>query len=336
MMLGFFIHGDISASYSDFRTLFAVGASYIIIGHSDMDNSRSHWIYFLIFSLVCNAVSLSVLPSNILIAKFSFPILCIVALVYLCAPRARYLSLALGFALGLYLTVSSFYRQNFLVIALCGAGMVLGILVARDRRGRPQLIPALVFLAAASVSSVFLPSLAARLSVFFRSNEARYIQIISKSRELFAALAGYGGSNTGDQIRVGYLSFIADNAGYFLLPGGLGQKVISGRWRSLWMDPSDIMVGSSLDGGHLFMAAHFGLILSICFVFWFIRKYLINLRKLTISELAFHGSLSIASFVSFIGSSPFSQMSFAIAFGMCLHFLHHYEGSRLIARPSNG
>lgn len=337
MLLGFLLHGDILAAYSDFRCLLALGIAYIgIRKHNDLESVKPYVAYFMLLSLFFNAAALSLLPADLTNAKYSFPVLCLVIAIYVCGTRGWYLVLAACFSIGAYLTVHSFYRQNFAILAICGLAILASLFGNQDRYGRRRYGTAMLFFLGLLASLTYLPIVVAEASVFFRSNEARYIQIIGKSRELFAALSGSGTNNTGDATRIYYLQFIWDHLIYFIPPSGLGQKVLVNQWRSLWMSPSESMIGSSLDGGHLFMAAHFGLIITMIMATTVARQYSNALRSTPLERRPMLVLLGIATLFAFVGSSPFSQMSFASAFGLCLGFLLHPNQGAVTQPPKRG
>jgi hypothetical protein len=322
MMLGFMFHGDFVAAYSDFRCLVAMAFSMILIIRNPMTDQLSKNIAILLFlTLALNAASYVALPALVTTAKFSFPILALLALTYICGSRGWYILMGLGYAVGCYLAVNSFFRQNLAIVALTGIAMIASLFVERKESGAKSHISALTFLGALLAGLSLIPLFVEKLSIYFRSSESRYIQTIGKTREMLAFLSGNGAATSGDSARLAYFKTIGEHFVAFMPPGGLGQKALINQWRSFWMEPSEAIIGSSLDGGHLFIAAHFGLAIGTVLLFWTIARWSKAATSISLRSIPFYLIISAGLILSFFASSPFSQISFAVSFGICLGLL---------------
>ncbi len=322
LFLGFAMHGNFIAAWSDFRCIIALAvAAYFVKTYSDEKSDRYILVALissLIGFLISSRLNLQIMDSSM---KMAFAILAVVGSVYICSRRSWYIGMLAAISIGAILAVESFFRQNYLIMLLCVLSAAFSITANPRLRLINRLYISGVGIAAATFISYLEKYVSAYVLTYFQSSDSRYIHSIGKTREVLAMLSGSGNASQGDAIRLSYFQMIGDNTAEFLLPGGLGQSVLINKWRSLWMPPQETIIGSSLDGGHLYMSAHMGLILSGAIVILLARKWISALASLSIGQLPVFLLSSISVLVFFLFSSPFSQMSLAISFGACVGLL---------------
>jgi hypothetical protein len=325
-----------AAAYADYRCVIVLGGAYYVgrAAMSDVTYSRII-VVFLLLSLLFCSIHPDVGKAVTIVAKYPVAVLSAVVAVYIAAGRGWYLSIVLALLLGTYLAIHSFYRQNFLIMAFAFMIVPTIPLVGLQRSKYRMYMESIGLAVASFLLLALLPTIAARVMLYFRSDESRYVQSVAKTQDLVAFLSGNGAANVGDRVRLEYISFITDHWLYFLLPGGFGQKVLSLQWRSFWMPRNEVMLGSSLDGGHLFLAAHFGILLAGCILFLLGRQWVASFRAAGFARAPALLLLTGASLTFFATSSPFSQMSFAISFGLSVGCLLGYAApERRIAAGS--
>lgn len=319
---GIYFHGDMVAAYTDFRCLFAMYIAFYIT--KNMTHSRFNInliLYLLISNLVFFAFAYYMLPGIHIVEKYAFPIISVILVIYIAGLNGKFLIALLGFAVGIFLTIHSFYRQNFLIMIFCFASMIFAVPAARDPNGKSSKIRGLIFFASLAATTTAIPLVVSASSMFFRSNEGRYIQTIAKTRDLFAAIDGGSYARGADAIRLSYISVIKSHFLEFCLPGGLGQKALTNKWRSFWMPADNIIVGSSLDGLHLYLSAHFGIILTLIISMAYFIKLYPTLRNLRPAEIPVFLLTVVSLLLAIFFSSPTAQFGSAITFGIALAVL---------------
>lgn len=326
-----FTDGDFIAVYADFRCIVLLLITYrLVASHSRLIRHYSinalFWI--VLFSVVGHALYYTLFrgaPSIGESVKAVYPTTGLIFLAAVAQRRQSFLAQALVVSLALFIAVTSFYRANMIIAALLLVAS-LPTLVGRLHAPKPSLSN-LVFVSAAVLAivllSVYFPDISGKLVAFLSADEGRYIQSIGKLNNLFDYFRT-GELGGGDDVRVEYLNFIWDHLDAFLLPSGLGYRAIIGNWGPIWSSTKmNSLSANSIDGFHLYMVAHFGIILSLAFVAQpalRVARYTARIsRGLNgIPQMVYVLALLISMIVS---GNTFSIISSAISFGACLAYL---------------
>ncbi|CAL4869864.1 hypothetical protein MMA231_04156 (plasmid) [Asticcacaulis sp. MM231] len=319
---GVLMHGNFFAAYSDFRATLLLGIFYCVAQKCGKENPRliDFLIVFSVSSIVGNLIYYLFFKSEEYgVVKKAFPVLMFVAAIYL---TTKYRNPLYSFAVilaGSSICVMSLFRTNLAVMVI----MILYYLIFalftlanRSRRGvnyktliQYGLVIATLFL--------FFPALYSVGYEYLASDPTRYNQTIYKLQILVDNIRT---GHSDDPIRAQYPQYIMKNIYYFLMPGGFGQSVLSTHWRSFWMNPRDEIFGSSLDGGYVYLAAHFGIIITCLLLFYLIFRFVkssLNESLVEVSRRVICLAAALVYFATFGGNS-FAQIGMAIGTGLLL------------------
>lgn len=320
-MLGFLFTRDIFAAYSDFRVCLLLGYAISFVARAKTRIIETHVQVALVVSLVATAVYYTFIGRGFSV-KQPFCVTGLLAAVYIAARYRGMLTATALATLGLYMIITSSYRSNFIVgILLVLIFIWMGLFPISEGGIAKKLSDRLNFVLAAIAAQVAAPFGIAYFLEFVRSNPSRYHQTVYKTTEALNALKS-GRADQVDSLRASYIPFIQDNFSAFILPSGLGYKGWNNNWHSMWMPPGSGMFGSSIDGGHLYMALHLGIGLSCVLVAllglrWF--RALFARPSEIVPRLGIIACIGV--FMSAFGGQMFTQVGFGLASGILFGLL---------------
>lgn len=326
LLAGYAFHRQIFAAYGDFRSSLILGVAFFWAkGATQTEGAPGRFSKFLalmcVLALLANAVYYAGF-ATIDSVKQMVPTGIILLGLFLCLRQSGLLMTAVVILISTYLLVTSSYRSNFiLVIFVISAYMVASLYPISQRRlGAARILDRLVLAAGVMALIPALPVLMTAAMNYLRSDPSRYYQSVIKVRQLQDVLRT-GRLYEADPTRAAYPGYIGDHFAEFLLPSGFGHEAIIYKWRSMWTPASEAMAfGNSLDGAHLFLAAHFGLVLgAFLFITVFWQAGWAALRT-SPSEFIIRVLLLAAFGVFFVtfGGHMFAQMGVAIGAGLFL------------------
>lgn len=321
MLIGTAFHHDFIAAYSNFRTCLALGYAFIFA--ADIMNSNPNRVEFLV------QISILALISSIVFYEFLntattpkrlFPVGTLIFLTFVSLKRKSVGFSFLVLAIGAYSCVTSAYRSNLILFGVLAVAQVFALLfpISDVRRGKGRILDRVSLAIGALVSIVAAPLLIQMVMGYLRSDPGRYHQTIYKFQLMFDAIRA-GRPEQADSIRAEYVPYIGRHFLEFLLPSGFGSDAITYDWRSAWTPAEESMgFGASVDGGHVFMAVHFGLFLSAALVIFVAARAVWALPRCSPSEIAIRVLLWLAMGVFFVtfGGHAFAQLPVAIGAGL--------------------
>lgn len=326
--------GDLAAVYADYRCFFLAFLFYKIASScrtDRLDAMTSDMTWLILGLFVGYLFSYLMLPElqydssaaaggSAASVKGIYPVFGLLFLQFV-AIRKESTSLVLfTLALSAYIALTAFYRSGiflFILILIWSVVYIAGN--ATDSHKRVKYIAAflvisgtLIFLNAISFSD-FIYS-------YLTENAGRQSQSVAKLENMALMFSGQAGLGEGDDIRVGYFAFIADHLAGFMLPSGFGHRALIDNWHTLWMPDSYTVIGSnSIDGLHLYIAAHFGILVGLTAFVHLIRKTVFLSRRTPSWSVACHVIVGAEFFLCGISSgNMFSIVPSAIAFGLAL------------------
>lgn len=322
--IGVIFTKDIFATYSDFRACLALGYAASFAQRIKPNILRGFVLDTLMCALLATATFYLIAPSGSLSSKQPFCITGALAAFYLSAKYRNMLYVTAASALTVYLAVTSSFRSNLAIAAILLLLFIwVGLFpITSHQDARKKIQDRIIFIAFAIAAQVFAPLLIAFGIEYINADASRHHQIVYKTAEMMDALkAGHFGRV--DTLRAGYIPYIQENFGEFLLPSGLGYKGWQNNWHSMWSGGSTGIFGSSLDGGHLYLSLHFGIIASTALLFWVGAKWYAALKQARWSETLLRLGLfaQIALFMSAFGGLIFTQLGFALGSGILFGLL---------------
>ncbi len=331
---------NVIASFTDLRCACIIFGFFFLCSSTD-EKVRVNAIYsaiiMVIVSLVSSAIYYRFYPDDDGGVKNYYPsygcFLLAVAAIY---EKKPYLGI-LGFALSLFIAATSFYRSLMFVpviFLLILARNFFRDITARDAQSRRNAYIIGAFFLIAVLSSGLLAN---AIIENFNSSEGAVEQGVTKLNNLFDMLQGKG-LGEGDDLRAEYLSYIGSHVFSFIVPSGFGHKALIGHWGPAWTDETLNQLGaSSLDGMHLFLLCHFGLLLAILIVAHVFVRLSNSLLQTHASTFALR--LIILCFIfgdSFVTASPFALISNAVFCGATLGCLAFLQGpTKTALRPAH-
>jgi hypothetical protein len=326
LLAGCVFHRQFFASYGDFRSSLILGLTFFLAKEATRDSETSgRFVKFLALtctlSILANAVYYSGF-STISSVKQMVPTGIILLGIFLSLKYSSLLTTALVILISAYLLVTSSYRSNFVVVIFIMTAYLLASLqpISQRRIGATRMLDRLMLLAGVAGIITALPVLISTATNYLRSDPSRYYQSVVKVQQLQDALRA-GRLYQADPTRAAYPGYVSDHFAEFLLPSGFGHEAIIYKWRSMWTPANEAMAfGNSVDGAHLFLAAHFGLALGLFLfiaVFWQVGWAAL---RTPLSEFFVRVLLLAAFGVFFVtfGGHMFAQMGVAIGSGLFL------------------
>ena len=350
--IGFFFHFQLAAVYSDFRpcVLLAYTLSIFAVEPINLKLSAgkmAFWINF--YMIVFNIVGNFLFPSETDSVKVVYPILSSIYCVSFCVRYKKVvindLFLYCSALLGCIMALLSFYRAFYLcaIISTFVAFLyAIGSIVMPGRTLANRISGTLVIISAIfMLSSGFITT---RVYAYLSSSESRYIQSVGKMNDILAALGGEDSTGS-EEIRGMYYTYMWNHMSEFMLPSGLGQKAVEGNWRSQWnadSRDSDILKGatfSSKDGGLIYMATQFGVIISVIVIVICSFMIFSSDREYRWGEIPGYRKDRLFRFLLFIPiifiylltGAMFVQVAFSISFACCLGLFIYWRHFGLIA-----
>lgn len=302
LLLGIFVHGDVLSAYSDFRAIFIllVSFQYFVSSKKSLEQEKCFLYVIALFSMLFYIsffyTGLSVGVSS----KEIYPFLAIPLMLYLSTTQKWPFYLFIAVLLGAIIALRSFYRSNWIIYGFSIFLFVPAIVLFQfsERKFFKVILTCLWVCALVFIGIEYFNDIIGYLS----STEGRYIQSIVKWNELVDFLIGRARLSDSDYLRYCYYVFIIKYWHTLLLPSGLGFDHLIYNVHSIF---SPSIPGNTIDSAFLFMAIHFGLILSaILFV-----KLSIHFLKRLLS------SSSAIEFVCIAGAVT-SQLMYATITGV--------------------
>ncbi|MCK1294842.1 hypothetical protein [Bradyrhizobium sp. 30] len=323
-LIGVSVHQDVIAAYSDFRCLVLLGFSYAIATDTDPSTKQisQTWLILMCAAVILlNAIGYFLVPVETTSVKFQYPLGALIYLFVYCVllrPSYMYAGLVIGCAV--FIALTGFYRTNFAVLFAFCLIFVIAFVLRKINSPFKLLLISVIGVPIFILALLNYEFVSQEMYNFLSATPSRYAQTIYKWNQMVQYF-DTGHLSEGDEVRSLYFPYIADHTLDFFLPGGLGQKVLIDNWGSLWSPEQERMgVGSSKDGGHLFLAAHFGLVLGAAIIANFSQKLWSSYRMLaSMADKAVFGILSGALALYFLTMGMmFNQTAAAFGFGACL------------------
>lgn len=357
LLIGFIFHHNLLAAYSDFRPciLLAFGFSIFTVEPIELKidaGKLAFWFNFYI--MLSNIFSNVFLPETSSSIKVVYPILSSVYCVFFCL---RYKKIAmndymlyLSVACGCFMAISSFYRAFYfcaLVILIISFIHSIASIVLPNRPVNSR-VAGILLLSSAILAMSAGDFISSRVYNYLTSSEDRYIQSVGKMNDIIATLGGESSPGT-ETTRGMYYSYIWNHFAEFMLPSGLGQKAIEGNWRSQWIPDSqnsDVLRGdtfSSKDGGAVYMATQFGIVISTFLFLYYITSTLKADVKLRWFEFPGFSYMRVTRlfliipvlFLFIITGAMFVQIAFSFTFGCCLGLIAFWRSYGLDYAPDD-
>lgn len=314
---------DFISVYADVRAIFIAFIFYKIVRLSnifDKDKIIDLVYYMCVSSIFSHLLFFKLISGSEDSVKNSYPIF---MMLFICMRlfiknNIRFLSALL--ALSSYIAITSFFRSNYIFVLYNAATLIVVIF-----EGGVKKINNLIFLLLFSFLSCFIFYYVSGFSYIYEylsSNESRYIQSIGKFENLIDTY-NYGTLGGGDDLRFMYIEYIIDNIYSLILPSGLGHRSIIDHWGSIWTQEKIHLLGSnSMDGLHLYMTVHFGLVVSIFFISEFSIKLFKSYKNKSVRYYIFHSiTISVFLFYCMTTGSMLSITANSIGFGATLAML---------------
>lgn len=333
MFLGVLTTGDIVASYADFRSSSLLVISFFLVS-SRSENIRNNSI------ICCVVICVSSILSHVVYyrlfwveqetVKNIYPfsaILFVAAVLTRCNKEWPWFAL-LG--VSLLICVTAFFRQYYFYTGLIAFSFLIfiyGQLTSKQNSGSSFV----TVICAIAALSLLAPSLLNNIYDYMSANESRSIQSIEKFNNILSFSQG-GDLGGGDDLRAAYFDYIGAHLLSFMLPSGLGSRALIGSWGPFWAsDKLEVQGANSIDGGHLYIAAHLGLFLGAALIaLLLVRVLTAALREPRSKDMIYHLMFIVAacSFFAFTGSM-FTVLSFAFSFGSFIGLLVRPWGRQL-------
>lgn len=281
MIVGIFILKNPQSSYSDFRSLLIFSFTFLFFLYSKTNIKNKLNIIVIIaflssvFSIVYPLVYVSEGTKN------SYPIFSVIILMYVSAIKKSPLLLVISTIIASYMALTSFYRSYWIIIGICIFLFTLLLFIQLNifkNKKAIYLIILIIFLTLISIgiiNSGFLNS-------YLNSSESRYIQSIGKWKDLTNTLFYNQDLSESDEMRVAYYEYIIDNWTNLILPHGLGYEGVFGNLDNYFIGFS--IPPNTIDTSFLYLSYHFGLLLTLIFFIFLLKKSNNKLKRISIIE----------------------------------------------------
>lgn len=319
LVLGLFFTEDFAGAYSDFRVVILVGICFFLIRdwNGDECNLYRYLMWLSLFSLAFHFVGYFLLERTG--PKFNIATPMMILLVYTSLMMKTNLRFFLV-SLLIFISIVSGFRSNIAISMMLLFLVVLGSIFSSNSGIRITL-KVCFFSCIAVVFSTYFYNVLDVIYYLIPEDSVIYHQVIYKSELLIESMID--GGEILDEERSLYFPFIFEYFPYFLFPGGFGHDYLILNWRSFWMPPSVSIPGNSIDTGFGFLAAHFGILISL-YIFWsLIRSLLSSFKFYDIYNLLVYVTVvsCLVFYFSVFGGHAFTQLAHGVGFGIVLGLL---------------
>ena len=278
LILGTFAQGDFFSSYSDFRATFimVVTYQYFVSSKTTLEQNKRFLYIVSLFALLLYICAFYIGIVGGISTKEIYPVLAVPLMMYLSSSNKwSFYLFIVAILIGFMISLRGFYRSNWIIYFFSILTFLPAILLSQDAiRNVAKLVLASLWIA---VFAFLLIKYSYYITDYLFSTESRYIQIVSKSQGLLDFVFGRRRMIESDYSRYYSYLFVARYWWQFLFPSGLGHDYLIFNVHSLF---SKSFWGNTVDSAFIYLAVHFGLILSAIML----ARLSINLLKKLISS----------------------------------------------------
>ncbi len=339
-LIGVAWSGDLVACYGDLRATLVLSAGFFLVATRNRRVRVNAIVAMFILNLLSVATSIvfyRYVWSDDVAVKNTYAFSSMIFIFCLMTRGTSVVWYAAALLVAGYICITGFYRQYYLYTALAAVDFIVFALASLLLAGRSVGRYALTFGALALALALLFPTVLTFTGGYLSADETRSVQSIEKFGNILTYIQT-GELGGGDETRALYMTFIAANLPAFLLPSGLGSRLLIDNWGSRWSSARiTIPDANSIDGGHLFLSAHFGLLiglaLSMCVVVLAVRAvWAERSMRAACSHLIY--LFCTISFFSLTGAM-FTTLNFAVSFGELVGLLCGPIGPVRLRRRTN-
>ncbi len=315
---------DPIAAYSDFRCIIIIGGAYCMVAKTQFSRLEclSISVNLAVFSIIFSIFAYIIYPPDVTSSKFSYPVLSVLFLLVVWGvPFRSPIKLILVTLSMAFMALTGFYRVNYVMAALVLSAVLL-LLVTGARNGAlgTRLNSAVILLSSFVFPTIFFTVLSDFIFDYLSADPSRYAQSIGKMENVLLYFQS-GEVGGGDDVRLQYFVYITDHLSEFMLPTGFGSKAMLFNYGPAWAHVH-LMIGSPLDGTHLFLLAHFGLVLSLILVVYVLLHIVRGLGGLYALDKIVCGLMLVAFLVYALATGAiFTEAHLALSAGLFLGIL---------------